>query len=400
MNALIYQFEDEGCGIASLRSLMVLLSKRGRYRFASLTGHPPYSLKELSIGANKYGFRLNFYEGYHGEFGYPSRKKGPFLALLGPRGKGHLVVVKKIKEREVIYLDPDKGKVKEKKSLFMSKWSGIYGYMEKKDESLPKAPTKPKTISFLVPLTITMLLVLGEASVFAGFYLLGGMESFPSIILLFLIFALLELIRHLLALLLMKRFDKRYLLDSFDPSPERMRKNYESYCLYKKAVYAELPQAVGSLYASLSFSLLLAFNNPYCLIAVLALSLFIVLFETSYSSSFARKKEHLASLERELGERGNRESKQKALKSLSLEASDYGNRMLLGRVVYVFLVFALAFIPFLGTSGFSLNYYLFHLFSLLGIGEGVRLFASFLASLSQKERLEGYFIEYFLEKKD
>lgn len=397
---IIYQFEDEGCGIASLRCLMTLVGHNGSYRFAPLPGHPPYSLKELSSGASFYGFRLNFYEGFGGEFSYPSRKKGPFLALLGERSRGHLVVVTKIKDEKVTYIDPESGKKKAKKSDFLKNWSGIYGYMEKKDVRARKPPKPPKMKVFWPSFLLSILLVIGEASIFAGFYLVDGTGYFPSIVLFFLIFGLIELSRHLYALFCMKRFDRTHLLSSFDPSPERMRKNYESYCQYKKAVYAELPQAIGALYGSLSFGAILSLNNPYCLISILSLSLFIFLYELSYSSSFSRKKERLSLLERNLGERGSRERKQKALLSLSREAGDFGERLILGRLVYVILCLALSFIPFLNAASFTLNYYLFHLFSFIAIGEGVRLIASFIASLSDKERLEGYFIEYFLPKKE
>jgi hypothetical protein len=79
----IYQGDEEGCGLACLRMLLIHESKQSNYRYLTLEGgHPPYSLELLRSAAGKEGLEI-LWKRAESKSALEGNTKWPVLLLIG-----------------------------------------------------------------------------------------------------------------------------------------------------------------------------------------------------------------------------------------------------------------------------------------------------------------------------
>ena len=88
------------------------------------------------------------------------------------------------------------------------------------------------------------------------------------------------------------------------------------------------------------------------------------------------------------------------MSSISNKAFQIGEGATYVQIIYMAVAIGLAFIPSMMSENFTLNYFLFHFFGLLGLGQGIRSLLNFFENRSERERAYVYFLDNFVKKED
>lgn len=385
-----YQFDEHSCGLAALRMALCHAASPA-WRFVTLYEHPPYSLKQLEQAARAYGFSLEFYQSPAQIFDYPAGKRKPFLVLMDESGADHLCLVKRIGKRRVIFLDPHRGRRTMDKDDFKKSWKGIWAScVQTRKDPPPKArtffPLGSRILSYL-------LLFIEELLIGFGFYFLNAAPSFVPPILILLSFVI-EVERRFLLLRFMRRFDRRWQGRIYDPNPDRLRKNYECFNLFKKNIFASFSSVIVSLSSAILLTVLLGINAPAFFLSAGAVAIMDLVIALIVSFPRRKKLADLSERERKLYGDGTEKEKREEIESLSRESDRYGKILLIEQAVRLAGVILFAFLPLIFIEEPSANYYLFHLFGLYVVAEGFRQTSEYVVDRPNQARNKGYFREY------
>lgn len=396
VNTLIYQGDEEGCGLACLRMLLVRLSKNPRYRYLTLESHPPYSLAELKKEASKQGLELSFKRALGKEDLY-SNEKWPLILLLGPEKDSHMVLALKSRGRKILILDPAEGKRYRKKEEVFDEWNGIFGEIV----SYSKCPCpyhRPKALGKGPLCGVSFLTIAAQSVLYYGFYTISEEGSYLWTILAFSFFSLFEIAAHFSSVFMMKRFDRAYLARIYDVDERRLEKNYRHYYAYKKSYFGGWVEFLSSFFFSLALSFLVGYNNLYFFVAVAGIGLYLFLETFFYEKRLRAEKSQLENEERSLFKETDCEGKKRdKIKKINDDSYKIGDFISYSAIIRILLILSLAAIPSLAKGEFSLNYYLFHFFALLSVAEWLKKVATFFYEEPQREQEYDYFLEYFLK---
>ena len=109
MGIFVYQGDEEGCGLASLKMLLLDLTKKKGYRYLTSDKEEDLSLEDIRQMAFKEGVDIKW-KRCSKEEDLLTATTFPLLILLKGEGKGHLVYLKKAKKGRFLVYDPAIGK--------------------------------------------------------------------------------------------------------------------------------------------------------------------------------------------------------------------------------------------------------------------------------------------------
>jgi predicted double-glycine peptidase len=399
MEHFIPQFDEESCGLSSVRTLLYSLTGEKKFATLSLSSHPPYSLSDLSEAVEKYGYSLDFFKSEPQELDYPSNDKKPFIALLGDKKKTHAVVVFHLSKRKVRYYDPAVGMKKEKRSDFILQWTGIWGSAQKKDEeAIKEVPVTRPLVSLFTHLFVLTLLIIEQGCLLCGFFFISKEGNFLYPVLFFCLVALLEIARYFYLLTKSREFDKRYLDLCYSPDSERFKRNYQCFLSYKQNSLSGFSLVIQSLLSCLLLYFLLGVNLPSFFLSGGLVMAYIVGDSLISYYHLEREKGTLERLEVSLWEEGGKKEKLSSLSRLSLSSHHLGETTVYRRIISLVLVAFLSLLPLFLEKKVSLNLFLFIFMANIALGELTKKVLSFFYSHRERKATEGYFREYLLKK--
>ncbi|MBO4737807.1 MAG: hypothetical protein J5627_05200 [Bacilli bacterium] len=399
MGIFVYQGDEEGCGLATLKMLLLDLTKKKGYRYLTSEKETDISLEDIR--------QIAFKEGVDIKWKRASSKEElllatsfPLLILLEGSNKGHLVYLKKGTKKKFLVYDPAIGKRWVKKEDFIKDFSCVYG--EPVLFSVESCPyTKPKIFSkkgfFLSSLTS----LLGIASLYFGLYLLGNEDSYIVVAILLSLYGLLSVGSRLINGFFSRRFDKRWLKYVPSNSKKKLAKNYERYYAFKSSTFPAVMTIVEGVSVVFGLSFLFGLNDPYFYVSAIGLSIYLALESGIFRRKVVKKKESLVLAEENLLQgKDNIREQLKKMSSISNKAFQIGEGATYVQIIYMAVAIGLAFIPSMMSENFTLNYFLFHFFGLLGLGQGIRSLLNFFENRSERERAYVYFLDNFVKKED
>ncbi len=395
MGYFTYQIKEDACALACFRMILVNETGKMRYRDAKLEKHPPNSLSDLEEGAKRYGHALSFYEAEKKEINYPFSKKQGFLATLGDRKNGHMVYVRKIKKGAVYYYDPAIGKCKKKKAEFERMWTGVFGILEK--GSSIAYPPKKAIINPVKRALLTLLSLVSEGSLLAGlaFFYQEGNILLP--VLSFVIFGLLSVVNRIITLRTNRELDETTLGKIYRDDSKEMIQLYKQYHIYKRYALNGIPDSICAGCVALAFTILIAINNPFFLLPVFLMILGYLGFGAMIKNRVSRKENVLENLENSLSKKQSKEEITSSLKTIGTLSSSLASEIEYGRIVLTVGLLSSNLLSLLGEKEITLNFYLFHLFSLLAVFLLSKKGIDFLNDRREYEVAKGYFQEYLLD---
>jgi predicted double-glycine peptidase len=393
----IYQGDEEGCGLACLRMLLSLVSHQKNYRYLTLEGHPPYSLEQLKKAAGKEGLTLVF-KRVESKDNLYQNSNWPLLLLLGEEADSHCVLARKCRRDKILINDPANGEKWVKKEILYSKWNGIYG--EVASYYATKCPFQKKKALFPWSLGVASVCeVLAEAALYFGFYNVQKNANYLYSVLAFAIFGFLDIFKRSFAVQGMKTFDEAYLDKIADSEPHRLRNNYEHYYRYKSLFFGGWIEFVGAFFFSFALLFLVSLNSPFFLASALGFLAFAVFEGLYWQHHLQQEKTQLERDEKAYFiSKDAIEEKIEALHRLNDKSYQLGDYVSYSGAIRLVLSLALALIPMLAEQKISLNYFLFHFFALLAVGEGFEKMVAFFLKGPERSQEFDYFLEYFLKE--
>jgi hypothetical protein len=398
MGTLIYQEDENGCGLASLRMLLCALTGRHGYKYLTLEGHPPYSLEDLRLASSKEGAALVFKK-VADPLSLKTNKKWPLLLLLKGGTNGHLVLAIRRFGKKILIHDPAEGKRWIKIPALLERWTGVFGegsIIEKQ-----RCPYKKSHLIHVSALIIPSVLALVACvCLFVGFYFVNEEGNYLFPIIFFGAYGLAEIAERFLAVRAMKSFDERWLPSIYDSDPERLRKNFERYYSYKRNAFPLWLDFFEGAATAIGLLILVGMNEPSFFAAAGGMALYLAAASATLSMSLAKRKLSLEEAEQALFKDGyQKEAKLRSLKSINAEAYKIGDLCIYEQVIFFAVTLALALFPVLASEEISLNYYLLHFFALLAVGEGLKKVLGFFEGKPQREIDEAYFREYLAKNR-
>ena len=399
MGIFVYQGDEEGCGLATLKMLLLDLTKKKGYRYLTSEKETDISLEDIRQIAFKEGIDIKWKRASSREE-LLLATSFPLLILLEGSNKGHLVYLKKGTKKKFLVYDPAIGKRWVKKEDFIKDFACVYG--EPVLFSVESCPyTKPKIFSkkgfFLSSLTS----LLGIASLYFGLYLLGNEDSYIVVAILLSLYGLLSVGSRLINGFFSRRFDKRWLKYVPSNSKKKLAKNYERYYAFKSSTFPAVMTIVEGVSVVFGLSFLFGLNDPYFYVSAIGLSIYLALESGIFRKKVVKKKESLVLAEENLLQgKDNIREQLKKMSSISNKAFQIGEGATYVQIIYMAVAIGLAFIPSMMSENFTLNYFLFHFFGLLGLGQGIRSLLNFFENRSERERAYVYFLDNFVKKED
>ena len=399
MGNFVYQGDEEGCGLATLKMLLLDLTKKKGYRYLTSEKETDISLEDIR--------QIAFKEGVDIKWKRASSKEElllassfPLLILLEGSNKGHLVYLKKATKKKFLVYDPAIGKRWMKKEDFIKDFSCVYG--EPVLFSVESCPyTKPKIFSKKGFFLSSFTSLLGIVSLYFGLYLLGNEDSYIVVAILLSLYGLLSVGSRLINGFFSRMFDKRWLKYVPSNSKKKLAKNYERYYAFKSSTFPAVMTIVEGVSVVFGLSFLFGLNDPYFYVSAIGLSIYLALESGIFRKKVVKKKESLVLAEENLLQgKDNIREQLKKMSSISNKAFQIGEGITYVQIIYMAVAIGLAFIPSMMSENFTLNYFLFHFFGLLGLGQGIRSLLNFFENRSERERAYVYFLDNFVKKED
>jgi hypothetical protein len=393
----IYQGDEEGCGLACLRMALVLVSHQKNYRYLTIEGHPPYSLAQLSQAAAKEGLTLTF-KRVEDKEDLAHNTHWPVLLLLGKEEDSHCVLARRAWGRRILIDDPSSGTKWVKREVLFDEWNGIYGEVGSYFKS--KCPYKKKSIDIPWMFSLASLMeILAESALYFGFYNVQKNADYLYSVLAFTLYGLFAILKRLFAVNGMKKFDQDYLERIYDEDNARLRRNYEHYYRYKSLLFGGWIEFVSALFFSAALTYLVGFNNLYFFASAAGYLAFAVFEGLYWGQHIQGEKNQLENNEKALfASKAPSEEKLASLHEINEKAYSLGDYLSYIQIIRFVLALALALIPVLGEQEITLNYFLFHFFALLSIGDGFEKIVTFLVKGRERSQEFDYFLEYFLKE--
>jgi hypothetical protein len=377
--------------------LLVLVSHQKNYRYLTLEGHPPYSLEQLKKAAGKEGLTLVWKRVESKENLYTNHS-WPLLLLLGEENDSHCVLALRRGRGKILIQDPANGREWVKEETLFDRWNGIYGEVVSYYHTA--CPFQKKTPYYPWALAIASACeILAEAALYFGFYNVQKNANYLYSVLAFAIFGFFGIFKRSFAVAGMKSFDRVYIGKIYDMDNHRLRSNYEHYFRYKGLYFGGWVEFLGAFFFSGALLLLISFNSPFFLVSGGGFLVFSIFEACYWQRTLQGEKTQLELDEKALFVSNDKEEdKRDKIDALSLKAYHLGDYVSYTQAIRIVLSLALALIPMLAEQKISLNFYLFHFFALLAVGEGFEKMVAFFLKGQERSQEFDYFLEYFLKE--
>ena len=333
----IPQTQKDDCGFTCLKMMLANINKDQNYLFLPQDNdHGGYSYNDLVDIAKEYDLHLQAVRATEKET-LGSCQQLPFIAtVILPNEAKHAVLVTKVSQKEVTYLDPRKGKCKSKLHDFIAIWDGtmliIESFQKKKCQYRINDPLNVTSKVFL----FLIQFVAGLLAIFGVYFIKDGTPIYiPAI---FLSLALVtELGMKAYAYRIMKKLDAHYF--SEEVIPESGYRSYiEKYEQYKKLSLTSPMNYVLILVFSLGLLTIILLNdrrNGFLVLVPLMLALIEVLFIIPL---YKRKKNEIEELEEEIDTVEDASSLKQKVKEAHNKAYTYSYFSLAMRYIYAGII--------------------------------------------------------------
>lgn len=397
MGNFIFQGDEDSCSLTVLKMLLLELTKKKGYRYMTVDKENPLSLEDVRQIAFKEGVDILWKRCFDKE-DLSTCTTFPILTVMENGGKSHLVMLKKATRKKFLVYDPASGPKWIPKEKVIQDFSTVYG--EPHLFSLENCPySKPKIFkkrSFVITSAITLI---GIASLYLGLTFMGNENNYYLVILFLSIYGLCSVGSRALNEYFSKKFDRKWLKYVTSSTKKKLTKNYERYYAFKAEVFPVLINLLESVSVIFGLNFLFGLNNPYFFVSAFGLALYLALESKIYRQALNRQKEELVVDEANLLEcKDSPRGQLKKMKNIGEKADQIGASLTYIRIIYFAIVAGFAFIPPFMSDNLSLNYYLFHLFGLFALGQGMRSLLHFFESRNDREKAYSYFIETFVKK--
>ncbi len=360
MKYFIFQGNDHDCGFTSLKMLMAHLSKDKSYLYVKkIKRKGAFTVDDICKEAALHGLKLS---SYSCEDDYYDQLKTPSLTLI--RGN-HVVMIKKVTKKRIVFLDPEFGVTKLKKDEFFAIWTRIIievdstdcmGEISKIRRSI--LPTKLKVLE-----TITS--VFSSAILIATFYLLNNQENAIFSLLFLFLFMGTQIIENIIINKEINFFDNEYIDPYFSRRSNQTKLSYLEYIGFKQNYFSTSRSLLSSVLVAFMITFLLCLNDFRNVFALIALVLVKILEMTLFSKSFEDKRYKIGRYEEKCFETKEM-CADYAYKANSL-ANETAITNKLKQIVYIVLAFAFALTMMFLTGASGCNYVIFH-FGLYYVG--------------------------------
>lgn len=397
MKNFVYQGDEDSCGLAVLKMLLLELTKKKGYRYLAVEKDNPLSLEDIRKAAFQEGVDISWKRCQKKE-DLNAYGTLPLLIVQENEGKSHLVLLKKANKKKFLVYDPAIGPKWIKKEKVVESFSCVYG--EAMLFSVENCPyNKPKIIKKRSLMFTGLITLLGVAFLYLGLSFMGDEKTYPFVILFLAIYGLCNIGSRMVNDYYSKKFDKKWLKYVPSTTKKQLLKNYERYYAFKAEVFPVLINLLESVSVIVGLNFLYGLNDLYFFVSAFGLGLYLLIESHVYRSGLSKQKEALVIDESNLLEcRDSKQAQLKKMKAIGSKANEIGASMTYMRIVYFAVAACFAFIPPFMSDNLSLNYYLFHLFGLLAIGQGMRSLLNFFETKCQREKAYSYFIETFVKK--
>ena len=359
MKYFIFQGNDHDCGFTSLKMLMAHLQKDKSYLYVKkIRRKDVFSVDDICKEAGMRGLKLS---AYSCDEEYFNKLKSPSLTLI--RGN-HVVMIKKVTPKKIIYLDSEVGQVKLKKDEFIALWSKIIIEVEENDLSKIR-----KTRRSILPVKLKILesvtAVISAAILIVTFYLLNNQENTIFSLLFLLLFMTAQFVENIIIHKEIDFFDSYYIEPYFSRSKNQNKLSYLEFIGFKQNYFSNSRNLLSAVLIAFMVTFLLCLNDFRNIFALLALILIKVLELTVFSKSFESKKYQIARYEKRCF-KCKEQCADYAYKA-NLLANQTVSQNSFKQIIYIALAFFFALLMMFLTGNTGCNYVIFH-FGLYYIG--------------------------------
>jgi len=232
-----------------------------------------------------------------------------------------------------------------------------------------------------------------------GLSFMGDEKTYPLVFLFLAIYGLCSIGSRMLNDFFSKKFDKKWLKYVPSNTKKNLTKNYERYYAFKTEVFPVFINILESLSVIVGLNFLYGINDIYFFVSAFGLALYLVIESMVYRNGLNKCKEDLIVDEANLLEcKDSKQSQYLKMRKIGDKANEIGASVTYMGIIYFAIVACFAFIPPFVSNNLTLNYYLFHLFGLFAVGQGMRSLLRFFEAKPQREKAYSYFLETFVKK--
>lgn len=397
MRNFVYQGDEDSCGLASLKTLLLDLTKKKGYRYYRPDTEKPLNLEEIR--------RLAWKEGVNIEWKKALSKKDivccetfPLLAMLEGENKGHLVYLKKGTKKKILVLDPASGPKWYLREELAKKFSLIYGEVSliSNEKCIYKKPKIIRPISMILPCITSFV---GIAFLFASLLFIGDEKTHLFAAICLALYGVFTILSRFVSSRFSKSFDKKWLKHVPSMDKKKLARNYERYYTFKSHVFPAMTTLLESVCSVFGIMFVFGMNDPFFCLAGLSLAVYLFVESQCYRKKQEKEKCELSLKEEDLFDATRSKKEQmKLIGEINDKASKIGENTTYARVIYLAVIGFLSIMSPLINENVSLNCYLFQFFGLVGLGQAIRSLFYFFETKVIRERAFIYFCDNFANK--
>lgn len=393
MEQLIYAGNRGGCGLASLKMLLVHLKKDRNYEY--MEDSSARSLEDLKLLAEKEGVLLAWKKA-NSKKSIEENETFPLLLLFEGKNEKHLVYLKKKKRNGFLIFDPDIGETFLTFEELEEKWTLIYGegVLREKGKCAYK---KERYFTSRGILSTFSFFLLSSLSFFLSFYFFEG-EKPVYLTILFLALASMFFIVEKEALRReMRRFDKAF-LPSLLKEKGDLKEDYKNFLNFKKNLFLELRTFIEAPITLIGTLLIFGINTPSFLLSALLVILEATLSLLIFKPLSLKEKRDL-SLEEEslflLAQKEKRETAFERYREFERKIEGVSKKNEYQRLFNVVFALLFSFLPPLLEKRIETNFFLFEFFALMAVLEAYNPLLELLKGEEGRKKSEAYFRAHF-----
>ena len=360
MNYFIFQGNEHDCGFTSLKMLMANLCKDKSYLYIrKLKRKEAFTIDDICKEAGMHGLKL---ASYSCDDDYFEKMKTPSLTLIRDN---HVVMVKKVTPKKIIYLDPEFGVVKAKKDEFLSIWCRIVIEVESTDCMVGLSKIRRSILPTRLKVLESVAAVFSSIILIVTFYLLNNEENAVFSLLFLLLFLVSQIIENIIINKEINFFDNEYIPLYFTRRSNQTKLSYLEFIGFKQNFFSNSRSLLSSVLVAFMITFLLCLNDFRNVFALLALVLLKILELTLFSKSFEEKRYKIGRYEEKCFE------SKELCADYAYKANTLANQTVtsnnLKQVIYIAISFAFALGMMFLTGASGCNYVIFH-FGLYYVG--------------------------------
>lgn len=377
MNYFIFQGNEHDCGFTSLKMLMAHLTKNKSYLYVKkIRRKEAFTVDDICKEAGMHGLKL---ASYGCDEDYYDKIKTPSLTLIRDN---HVVMVKKVTPKKIVYLDPEFGLVKAKKDEFIAIWCKIVIEVEATDcmggvSKIKRSilPTKLKILESAAALISAVILI-------GTFYLLNNEQNAVFSLLFLLLFLVTQIIENIIINKEINFFDNQYIDPYFSRRCNQTKLSYLEFIGFKQNYFTNSRSLLSSVLVAFMITFLLCLNDFRNVFVLIVLVLLKVLELLLCSKSFEDKRYMIARYEEKCFE--TKEQCPEYAYKANVLANQTVTSNKLKQLIYIAIAFAFALAMMFITGESGCNYVIFH-FGLYYVG--FNSYSQLISGLSNRKEM-------------